>query len=75
MTSQAEPQEDRTGLQSLAYRYVPILAWQPEYNRARLVPDALAPRQCVGCRVANAGPYTRSAGGAGPLPKTEYKDH
>ena len=42
MSAQAEQQAEPTGLQSLAYRYLPILAWLPAYNRAQLMPDAVA---------------------------------
>ncbi len=42
MPSNAEQQPERTSLQSLAYRYVPILRWLPAYDRAHLMPDAVA---------------------------------
>ena len=62
MTSQAEPQAERTGPQSLAYRYLPVLAWLPAYNRALLVPDAVAALTVWALLVPEAMAYATIAG-------------
>ena len=62
MTSQAEQQPERTGLKSLAYRYVPILGWLPEYQRANLMPDALAALTVWALLVPEAMAYATIAG-------------
>ena len=62
MTSQPKQQPERTGLRSVAYRYVPILAWLPEYNRAHLVPDALAALTVWALLVPEAMAYATIAG-------------
>ena len=71
MTSQAE-QPGPTGLRSLAYRYVPIVAWLPEYKRAHLMPDAVAALNCqcgpgsceAPCLLADASRRTRAKASA-----------
>ena len=62
MTSPAEQQPERTGLQSLAYRYVPILGWLPAYNRAHLMPDAVAAVTVWALLVPEAMAYATIAG-------------
>ncbi len=62
MTSPAEQQPERTGLQSLAYRYVPILGWLPAYKRAHLVPDAVAALTVWALLVPEAMAYATIAG-------------
>ncbi len=49
-------------MQSLAYRYVPILAWLPEYRRADLMPDALAALTVWALLVPEAMAYATIAG-------------
>ncbi|MCI0818496.1 MAG: SulP family inorganic anion transporter [Chloroflexi bacterium] len=62
MTSQADQSPERTGLLSLAYHYVPILAWLPEYNRAHLMPDAFAALTVWALLVPEAMAYATIAG-------------
>ncbi len=62
MSAQAEQQAERTGLQSLAYRYLPILAWLPAYNRAQLMPDAVAALTVWALLVPEAMAYATLAG-------------
>ncbi len=62
MTSAAEQEPKRTGLQSVAHRYVPILGWLPEYNRANLMPDALAALTVWALLVPEAMAYATIAG-------------
>ena len=62
MSAPAEQQADPTGLQSLAYRYLPILAWLPAYNRAQLMPDAVAALTVWALLVPEAMAYATIAG-------------
>jgi high affinity sulfate transporter 1 len=62
MTTQPKQPPENTGLQSLAYRYVPILTWLPAYNRASLVPDAVAALTVWALLVPEAMAYATIAG-------------
>ena len=62
MTSTVTTSAVGHGGPSLAYHYVPALAWWPEYNRAHLMPDAFAALTVWARLVPEAMAYATIAG-------------